>query len=411
MLRAGLGFFVTVIVARLLGPEQFGLFSLFVVIMIITANLLGEGMDVGVVRYYARIKTQQPILANEILLSALMLRLALGIIVVLIALSFGDTLATVIFNDSSYTIPIVYGLIGAFLAALWSFALATIQANENFDLFSVVTPVVNILRLLIIPLLLLFGYFNLHWVVLSQIIIYFLCSLALFYYLRKHFLDVKPRWSHIKQQYRYGRWTCIASLCFVVTSYAGVAVLNYFSGAKSAGVYSAAVQLLIVVDQITIVILTVQLPALSRFTQRQEFVNYVKRFVPIFVLLALIILPSLFFVSDLIALIYGESYLASATLFQIMLIGFLATLITHPLQLILLSGNMPHYYAGIHVFSLITWVGAAALLIPSYGALGAAWSMLISRLLQALIIVYFVWYALRQTNYQQTFVLKQSVDS
>jgi len=400
-MRSVIAFLISIIIARELGPIQFGLFSLFIVLMIIASNLMGEGMDAGVVKYYAKTARKNQRTANEILASAFALRLVIGIPIVLFALFFGEWLAMAIYHDESYITPIRLGLIGAFFAALWSFVLTTIQSTENFKTYSYFTPIVNILRLIAIPLLFAFSYFKLSSILIVHIIIYIACTLYGFWYLRAHFKGVKPRFQHISDQFHFGKWTILASLFFIVTSYMGIPILTYFSDPSAVGIFSAAIQLLMIVDQMTIAILTVQLPAVSKLTNNKSYRAYIRRYVPIFSLIAISMLPGFYFIDDVIILLYGDAYAQSASIFKILLIGFLITLVTHPIQLILLSANKPHMYALIQGMSLVTWLVATILLIPTFGAAGAAWALLISRLTQAAAIIVFVWFVVKPTASDQ----------
>ena len=60
MTGACLGFVMSLIVARWMGPEEFGLFSLFIVILIFGNDVLGDGLNPGVVRFYAMNRRTDP---------------------------------------------------------------------------------------------------------------------------------------------------------------------------------------------------------------------------------------------------------------------------------------------------------------------------------------------------------------
>ena len=56
--------------------------------------------------------------------------------------------------------------------------------------------------------------------------------------------------------------------------------------------------------------------------------------------------------------------------------------------------NRPHLFSLIQGSAFLGWIIAGWFLIPGYGALGAAWTTLIARMLQSLAIVAILGHAL-----------------
>ena len=70
---------MSLVVARVMGPEDFGLFSLFIVILIFGNDVLGDGLSPGVVKFYSMYRVTDPPKAAEVLTNALALRILLGL--------------------------------------------------------------------------------------------------------------------------------------------------------------------------------------------------------------------------------------------------------------------------------------------------------------------------------------------
>ena len=146
--RAALGFAISWLVASRLGPEDFGFFYLFLVTVIFGQTILGEGLDPGLVRYYAANARNAPSKASEVLSSALALRVGIGLpalAVGLLALAWIGPRGL----DPAYSLPLGFGLVGSVCAAIWYFDLAVLQAMERFRSYSLLAPLVNLL--IIIP--------------------------------------------------------------------------------------------------------------------------------------------------------------------------------------------------------------------------------------------------------------------
>lgn len=389
-----MGFAMSLIVARWMGPEEFGLFSLFIVILILGNDVLGEGLNPGVVRYYAMYSGTDREKASEVLTSALALRVLLGIPVVLIGAAAGTQVAGRVFQDGMYTWPVVLGLVGSLGAALWSFHLSTWQARQAFAGYAVMVSLVNALRVLSVPVLIWIGQLTLIVIMGLHVIIYYLCTAVAFGLLRRHFANLRINKALLRELLRFSKWPAMASLCFLLQVNLGVPILNYFVDSREAGLYAAGSALLMGVDFLTVSLLTTLLPKVSQFTGLEQCRSYVQRSFPLNLLIAAALLPLTFFGGPLVLLLFGPAYEGTIPVFHVLFFGALATLVTHPLYLVFYAMNRPHLYTLTGIVALIGWIVAGCWLIPAYGAVGAAWTTLIARLFQSIMIMVILWQVL-----------------
>lgn len=393
--RALFGFAMSLIVARWLGPEQFGLFSLFVVVMIIGHDVLGEGLNPSVVRFYTRYADSDPLRAKEILANAFTLRVILGMPILIIGLIGGKWLAEAIWQDRAYSLAISLGLIGAFGAALWSFTLSVWQALEEFRTYAMMTPLVNALRICTVPLLVSFGQFTLANVLGLHVGFFYICAIIGMIMLRRHMTGFTVNRSLARDLLHFGKWTVLANLFFLLQAHLGIPFLSYFADAQATGIYAAGSMLLLMVDYLTATLMTVLLPEASKLADIYAYRAYAKRYLLLCTGIAVMLVPFVMIGHPVTIAIYGSSYAGTGEVFQILFVGFLATLITHPLYLIFYAMNRPYLYTISTSVSLACWLIVALWLIPSQGAIGAAWAMLVARLIQSLVIGGLVWRALQ----------------
>ncbi|NNM00446.1 MAG: oligosaccharide flippase family protein, partial [Gammaproteobacteria bacterium] len=132
MSRSVLGLLINVLVARWLGPGDFGLYYLFMVTMIAVFAIIGEGLDPAVVRSYAHSAEHNAAHTPAVVGSALALRLWLGIPLVLLGVIGGSWFAEQVLGDPRFTMPLKLGVVAGIGAALASFALALFQARHQF---------------------------------------------------------------------------------------------------------------------------------------------------------------------------------------------------------------------------------------------------------------------------------------
>ncbi|MDH5738778.1 MAG: oligosaccharide flippase family protein [Nitrospira sp.] len=406
MVGAGLGFFISLLVARWLGPEQFGLFSLFIVILILGNDVLGEGLNPGVVRYYTMYCSSNPTRASEVLSNALILRVALGIPVVLVgtALAIG---ANELFHDPRYAWPVILGLIGSCGAALVSFSLSAWQARQDFSTYSVMAPLVNVLRIVSLAGLALVGAVALEPIIGLHVAFYYLCTAFGLWLLRPHLGSLRLDKELLKELLRFGKWPAIASLCFVLQSNLAVPVLTYTSGASEAGLFAAGLSLLLVVDFVTASLVTTLLPKVGYLVDHSQWRSYIRRFLPLFLLMVIVLLPFVFVARPVVLWLFGPSYEGTVPVVQLLFLGALGTLLTHPLYPVLYAMNRPYLFTLTQGVALMGWILAGWWLIPLYGALGAAETTLWSRLLQSIVIVVVLRYALGSTSHEGSGALVQ----
>ncbi|MDR4480967.1 MAG: oligosaccharide flippase family protein [Nitrospira sp.] len=394
MTGACLGFVMSLLVARWMGPEEFGLFSLFIVILIFGNDVLGDGLSPGVVRFYSMYRPADPSKAAEVLTNALALRILLGIPVVVVGVTVGASCAERVFHSHAYVLPVVLGLVGSFGAALWSFNLSVWQAREEFGTYGVMMALVNTLRVLSLPVLSLGGYLTLGGIMGSHVVVYFLCALSGMWALRGHLAQVRINGALLRELFRFSKWPAMASLCFLLQVNLGVPVLSYFADAREAGLYGAGSSLLMGVDFLTLSLLTALLPKVSRLSGIEQCRSYVQRSFPAYALIAVALFPLLFFARPLVLGLFGSAYEGTIDVFQILFVGTLGTLVTHPLYLVLYTMNRPYLHTLSGIVGLVAWVLTAVWLIPQFGAVGAAWTTLCSRLVQSLMIVGILWHVL-----------------
>jgi len=388
MTRSGLAFLLGLVVARGLGPADFGLFTTFIVATILAHNLIGEGFDPGVVRFYAKCRDSDPARAPMILGSAIAMRGLLVIPMLLIVLGIAHWLAPALRE------VLQLAALTAMAASFATLSLAVLQARERFVAYALLTPLVNLLRLLSVPMLWLAGVFTLWSLMWTHALFFALAAVIGMRLLREDLQQARFESTAVRQLFRFGKWTALANLSFLLQVNLAVPVLTQAKGAAQAGLYSAAATLLLFIDQFTVALLTVNLPSTSRIETLAELRAYVKRLAPrlVTVSLALCLLVPL---SDpVVALVFGPAYAGSAEVMRVLLPGFIATLLSHPLYLVLYSFDRPHWYTASGLIALAMWCALAWWLVPAHGLVGAAWATTGSRVLQALMIFVMVRYTI-----------------
>lgn len=393
MLRAIFGLLVTMAAARLLGPEAFGNFSTFVALAVLAYCLFGEGFEPGVVRQYARALPLGLNATAGVVGSALAMR---GLLLVPLVLVFW---AVVKYGLSGSMVGFAISAVVAGLAAsLAMLGLSAFQAQGQFGRYAILSPAANAIRLLLIPLLWWSGTLTLHTLVGSYVLAYCAAALASLLLMRPVLLVVHVDLAVLREMLRFGSWSALATSCFVLMAYLQVPLVVREVGPSSAGMYAAAATLLMFIDQLTAALLTTKMAFTSRIETVQGLRSYVRAIAPRLLLLAALLCFLFPLAPFIIALLFGDKFVPAATVMQVLLPGFLATLLSHPLYLVLYSVDKPQLYAASGVLSLLGFLMLVAWLLPTHGLVGMAWASSLARGLQAVLIVAMVFHAISRVR-------------
>lgn len=165
---------------------------------------------------------------------------------------------------------------------------------------------------------------------------------------------------------------------------ADVVMLSALAGIREAGIYAAAYKLVELVSKVAVVAGRVFAPAIFKASHEpgkayQVFSSMMTRFMAIAGLVAGV--SAFILAEEIILLLFGESYVASVSILRI-LGGVMATrCMMVPLQLLLSSLDLHNRRVASMAITVAANLTANAVLIPLYGAVGAAWAGLFSGVL------------------------------
>lgn len=177
--------------------------------------------------------------------------------------------------------------------------------------------------------------------------------------------------SSVRHSYQYGL-TSILSQVFYKTD---IVMLSMLAGLREAGIYAAAFKLVDLLYKVAILSGRVFAPAIFKASRQDDksfsvLASMMLRFLALAGLAAGVI--SFVLADELILFLFGEDYRASAPVLRI-LGGVMATnCMLVALQLLLSSIAMHVQRVSLLAITVIVQLGANALLIPKFGAQGAA---------------------------------------
>jgi len=368
------------IVARFLGPTDYGLISLASAVATIASTVILLGMPTGIVRYvsFYNGKDDKGKIKGTIV-SALKVVLPLGIAAGIILFLFSDLISTKVFHDPnlipilrifSFSVPF-YALFCIFDHAIGGFQEMKYVVYGR-DLFQ------NGSRLFLLILLLLLGY-GVYGAAFAYTFAIIGAAFVSLYYLSKVFPIFSKEIKSIsmeKELFHFSWPLMFAGIFGLVMGWIDTLMLGYFLTATDVGIYraslSTATLLMIVPGSFGTIFFPVitEIYSKGKMQELEDIDSTVTKwiFMLVFPLVALMIL----FSKHILNILYGSEYVIGAISLCILGLGYLlisTVYLTN--QLIQTIGRTKLIMTNVGVGAVIDII-LNSYLIPLYGINGAA---------------------------------------
>lgn len=356
-----------IFVPRLLGPADYGLFSVVISTCLMGAAIANFGLDTGILRFAKK--------DSAILGLAFKFYLALGAATAI--LGFLTAPFTAVFLGYPQIINLLrLGFVGIIFILLSNFFVAALQINRQFTKASVVGISSNIARLLILGIAYYFFKVNL----------YFLTSLFFFVViisvvLGKLYQPVNfgKTTVSIKEFFKYNSWIALALIISSIPF--DNFVLLKMAGAAATGLYAAPFKVLTFVYQFGGNFTRVLASRYAGFDTNKKAIEFSVKSSVFPVMFSLGLLVLILLSHFVIRLLFGLTYEGSAVVMQILALGFIFFFVsTIPSSLIIYYFGRPNisfYVTAIHYLSFLILL---IVLVPKQQAVGGAWAFTLSEL-------------------------------
>ncbi|GAG58130.1 unnamed protein product, partial [marine sediment metagenome] len=377
-LSAGLAFITTILITRTLGPAEFGLFALALAVIGIASQFSDFGIGTGMVRFASLYLKNDNQKANLMFKVSLKLKLIITTLVFLIGFFASESLAVNVFGKPELIFPLKLAFIGAFGTSLVAYITATLQARQSFKKFTFVNIITPFGKLTLVGLLFLTYKLNLFSALTTVIILPFIAFLIGSLIIPRDFLRAKGDENKtFHELFHFSKWVLVSVFCVMIFQRLDVLMLSYFKTTEVVGYYSAAFNLAFAISLVTGSLITVLLPEVSSLVGRNTIQNYIRKSLKYTGLLVCFLVPVLIISGPLILFLYGTQYEGSIIIFTILFAIRLLGVVVSPLGLVFYTLNKPQLAAYLNVLQLSGNFMGNYLMIPVYGAIGAALSTLI----------------------------------
>jgi O-antigen/teichoic acid export membrane protein len=382
-LQFGPNFVTSVIVSRVFGPTDYGIYAMLAGIRSIGGVVVDAGLTNAATKQVAAAWPREPDVAQQRARVFLWLRMGLALLGTGIGVALIPLLARFVVPDSRSAPLLVLTLLGMVVAALQSVALTLLYATQHFTRASLVMVTGATLSMLCIMGLALAGQLSLFTALIWAGIVVSLGTALLAYRLlplpgapRRQMLWRPPARSQLRRDglpmLRFGGWIWVSTILTTLLSYLDLFWLNYWSTPVVVGVYARALNLATRVSTVNGSLYPVLLPTASSLDSRAAIVRYLRqgllRSAAVGGILLLLLVP---LSGWFIPLLYGPEYAPAVPIFHWMVGLVIFDLLAMPAVLLVYPANRPELSAAASAVQLALFLLLGSWLIPSYGAMGA----------------------------------------
>lgn len=376
-------FLATVIVARALGPSDFGDFSIFFALLVIF-SMTGDFIDITYVRRVNDPDVSEP---QAYLRGVVVLKGLLFLLLLVLAYPLAYLLSHLVFERPSLWPAIFVAVVCGSGISFISLRAATFLAREQMGRFSVTSSLFYVL-ILVVLLPIFFG--DVHLSLATLYVLFLATSLGVgllsFSSLVRSARPMRLETPVVREILTFAKWLLASNLVLVVYQRMDIVLLARYVPKAEIGHYGAALRLTVVATLTIAALSGFLLPKIARTrASREHLVSYFHEGL----LLAAGLVASIgvlwLATPFLVTTLFGDEFAPAAHLARIILIGTALLAVSVPIGQLLLADDVPRQvlYNGLVRMGAIFF--ATILLAPRFGAEGAAWATVSA---EALALVY-----------------------
>lgn len=392
VVQAFLGFLISMFTARFLGPGKFGLINYAASIVAFVAPIMKLGLDAILVQELINTPEKD----GEILGTALIMNFVSSIICALGVISFAYYT-----NPGEVDTVIVCALYSLMLIAQ---AVEMIQFWFQAKLLSKYTSIVSLIAYLLVSIyktFLLVTQKSVYWFAVSNAIDYFVIGVVLLYiYKRIGGNRLSFSKSLCQHMFTKGKYYIISGLMVTVFAQTDRIMLKMMLGETMVGFYSAAITCAGMTSFVFSAIIASMRPLIfeGKKENNRIYEHRTKQLYAIVVYFALcqsIVVALL--AEPIVSVIYGQQYYQSISILRIIVWYTAFSYYGGAKDIWILAENKQKYLIWLNLSGAVVNVGLNYMLIPIWGANGAALASLLTQIFTN-IIMGFIIQPLRYNN-------------
>lgn len=403
VLAQAVNFVAVMFMTKMLSVEDYGKYALLNTVLTLVADLSDMGMNASITRFVAQYRGQND-RASELGIIAYSLKrklcssaLAIGLMMV-----FSNFLATYVIHDSAYSVYVILVSFCAGFYLLTGLYKAVFQGRQNFKHYFLSVAVDAIVYLATVVVLYAFQALSVFTIVLASLlrslVSTVICAILVGVPIKELFSRISGNKETVKLFNTYSRWMFLWAIFSNLQTRADVLLLSQLTTTDQVSYYDIANKItkpvLLVVSSYSQIMSPV-FAKLNTLDKIRKKISSVKKIVLAGTggMLLAVALSGI-----AVRILFGNKYDNSIVPLQIMFAALIFYIWTIPYNSALFALNKPQVFTIAAGIGLVATVIGDFLLLPAFGAVGAAFTYFIAQLIGFLVAyIGYRWAAERST--------------
>lgn len=384
-------------ISRVLGPTQFGIFSVGTAIMMIVAKVGDLGLSTIITRQLPKLHND-PASAKEFLGQVSKWKLSLtivGLALLALIIPFGERL----FN---YPHPhlLALALIGSVGLILYEYVLLVLSALHQFAWVTALNVIQAALKVITFVALGMLGYATATTVSVFYYAAPFVATLFIASFFAQWFF-IRPATASDRMRKEVRKHIIHAGIGMVaMTLIANMDVLfvQKYLSAFETGIYSASMRIALFVNFLAGAIGGVLNNRVARYQTRQLLSSYLKKSISVIALAGVGFITFLPLARYILIFTIGPEFISGLVPMIILVFNAFLALAIIPFISFFYAVNHPKYFSLGGVLQVVVICCGNLLFLPMYGLNAAAWSRVMATLLHLIFTAFFIRYAMKRVK-------------
>jgi len=368
------GFLFTILIARSLSPEKFGVFSALASLVAILYSLGDLGVGPAIISFLPRHKDSE----IKIISTSFWFQYIVGIIIALTLWSLAYFADRIIPGS----LPAHFYLVGSlcFNYILIGWAQSVLTAKREFLRISMSQIIDSAFKIGFVYFLYRYSGLNISLALAANAIS---VCIALFLIFSKELLVVPLRFdkSIFTDLFHFSKWIAISRFFSVFYSKVDILLLNLLSGSFQAGIFAASSRVTMLFAIIVSSLGSVINPRFARFKTKTDFLAYTKKVFLLISCVAFVLLLTVLFANKIILVVFGNMFFESIIVFQLLSLSMIPFLYSAIFTAaILYTFQLPSFYAFLTFLNFFITIAINLIFIPQIGYFAPVLGTLIANL-------------------------------
>ncbi len=383
------GYLSKILLARYLGPSEFGSYSLALTVMYLFSSFAIAGVGTSISYYLSKEKERSK--KNAFFSALFSISLISLFLLSLLILIFPTQIAAIFGNNG--LIKVTYLLAGfTFLYGTTRVVYSILRGEEQSKIFAIFYAATPILYFILIYSMKVVTAYN---ALLYYIVTYLLIDLFVFPYIFKKVKFVKPDFGLVKKVFSFSVVLFLVEILFSLRRWTDVWMLSLLSNVSNIGYYNVAALSAFAFNMVLMSMNFLYLPVANRLFHEGKLKRLREVYNKICFTLTLLVSPFVvalvLFAPQFIVLVFGKEYLSAVVPFSILIVATLINVILGPNWTNLIIKQEKKLLVVLASVTLAVNIVLNYLTIPVWGIVGTAISTATSIILWNIMTTIAIW--------------------